>query len=125
MKWLRFYYFTFLYHYRNKPESWSGDFRSVLLVELSICWLMLSLLLITDPDLDAIASITKPLILMANIIILIVLHRILMSKGRSETIFKEFKDSPINTTTNRSICWAIWAGSMIVFFLAASLQQGL
>jgi hypothetical protein len=125
MKWLRFYYFTFLYHYRNKPESWAGELRSLLLVELSICWLMLSLLLIFDPGLDALGSATKPLILFINVIILIALHSILMSKGRSEAIFKKYKESSINTTASRSICWAIWAGSLIVFFLAASLQQGI
>nr|WP_157247090.1 hypothetical protein [Pedobacter panaciterrae] len=56
MKLLRFYYFTFLYHYRNKPESWAADFRSVLLVELSMCWLGLSLLIFVDPGLRSLES---------------------------------------------------------------------
>jgi hypothetical protein len=125
MKWLRFYYFTFLYHYRNKPDSWVGDFRALLLVELSICWLVLSLWLIADPGLNALGSGTKLLLLLINVIILAILQIVLRSKGKSKAIFKEFKDSAINTTTNRCICWAIWAGSMIVFFLTAALKQGL
>ncbi len=122
MRLLRFYYFTFLYHYRNKPESWVGDFRSVLLVELSICWLMLGLWVLVDPGLSELGSWTKLIVLFVNIIILIILQRYLMSKGRSELIFKEFKDHQINNETNRTICWAVWAVSFIFFLISASLQ---
>ncbi|WP_449437863.1 hypothetical protein [Pedobacter steynii] len=122
MRLLRFYYFTFLYHYRNKPESWVGDFRSVLLVELSICWLMLGLWVLVDPGLSELGSWTKLIVLFVNIIILIILQRYLMSKGRSELIFKEFKDQQINNETNRAICWAVWAVSFIFFLISASLQ---
>jgi len=122
MKLLRFYYFSFLYHYRNKPESWVGDFRSVLLVELSICWLILSLWLLADPGFWSMGSWTKPLVLGVNIIILIILQRYLMNKGRSELIFQEFKSHQLNNQTNRAICWAIWAGSFILFIVSAALQ---
>ena len=122
MRLLRFYYFTFLYHYRNKPESWVGDFRSVLLVELSICWLMLGLWVLVDPGLSELGAWTKLIVLFVNIIILIILQRYLMSKGRSELIFKEFKDQQINNETNRTICWAVWTVSFIFFLISASLQ---
>ena len=122
MKLLRFYYFTFLHHYRNKPESWVGDFRSVLLVELSMCWLVLSLWLVVDPGLRTLESWTKPILFSINIIMLIVLQWYLMSKGRSELIFQEFKNHQLNSETNRVICWAIWAGSFILFLITASLQ---
>ena len=122
MRLLRFYYFTFLYHYRNKPESWIGDFRSVLLVELSVCWLVLSAWLLVDPGLRTLESWTKPVVLGINIVILIILQRYLMSRGRSELIFEEFKNDQLNSQTNRVISWAIWAGSFILFLLMASLQ---
>ncbi len=122
MKLLRFYYFTFLYHYRNKPESWVGDFRSVLLVELSMCWFILTLWLLFDSGFRSMGSLTKPIVLGSNIILLIILQRYLMSKGRAELIFQEFKDHQLNSQTNRTICWAVWAGSFILFLLSASLQ---
>lgn len=119
---LRFYYFNFINHYRNKPDSWAGDFRSLLLVELSMFWLILSIWLLIDPGLRGLGSWTKPIVLVINIVILFCLHRYLMHKGRSEAILKEFKDHPINTSTNRTICWAIWVGTLISFFISASLQ---
>lgn len=122
MKLLRFYYFTFLYHYRNKPKNWVGDFRSVLLVELSMCWFILTLWLLFDSGLQSMGSSTKPLVLGSNIILLIILQRYLMSKGRAELIFQEFKDHQLNSQTSRTICWAVWAGSFILFLLSASLQ---
>jgi len=122
MRLLRFYYFTFLYHYRNKPESWVGDFRSVLLVELSICWLVLGVWVLVDPGLSELGSWTKLIVLSVNITILIILQRYLMNKGRSELIFKEFKDHQINSQTNRTICWGVWAASFIFFLISASLQ---
>ncbi|NRF37572.1 hypothetical protein [Pedobacter foliorum] len=122
LKLLRFYYFTFLYHYRNKPESWVGDFRSVLLVELSIFWFILTLWLLFDPGFWLIGSLTKLLVFTINVLILIILHWYLMSKGRSEVIFQEFKNHPLNNQTNRTICWAVWAGSFVLFLLSASLQ---
>lgn len=36
-------------------------------------------------------SWTKPLVIAVNVIILVVLQRYLMNKGRSELIFQEFK----------------------------------
>nr|WP_068888852.1 hypothetical protein [Pedobacter panaciterrae] len=122
MTWLRFYYYTFLYHYRSKPESWAGEYRSLLLVELSFCWLILTLWLLIDPGLWAFGSVTKPLILLINIITLVILHQYLMNKGRSEAIFTEFKDHPINTNSNQRICWAVWAGSFIFFLISALIQ---
>lgn len=122
MKLLRFYYFTFLYHYRNKPESWVGDFRSVLLVELSIFWFILTLWLLFDPGFWSLGSLTKPFVLAGNIILLIILKIYLMNKGRAELIFQEFKNHQLNNQTNRTICWVVWAGSFILFLLSASLQ---
>jgi len=122
MKLLRFYYFTFLDHYRSKPESRSAEFRSVLLVELSICWLILTIWLLADPGFWSMGSWTKPIVLGANVIILILLHRYLMHKGRSELIFLEFKNHSFNNQNNRSISWAVWVGSFILFILAASFQ---
>lgn len=123
MSWLRFYYFTYLYHYKDKPESWTGDFRSLLLVELSLCWLILSIWLLIDTGLQGLGPMTKPVIMLINVIILAALHRYLMHKDRSKAIFKEFKDHPRNTRTNRTICWAIWAGSLLAFFISASTQK--
>lgn len=119
---LRFYYFTFLWHYRNKPESWVGDFRSLLLVELGLFWLILSIWLLIDPGLWGLGAATKPLIFASNFILLALLYRYLMYKGRSEAIFAEFKDHPINTSKNRLICWVVWIGSFAVFIIAALLQ---
>lgn len=122
LKLLRFYYFTFLYHYRNKRESWLGDFRAVLLVELSICWFILTLWLLFDPGFTTFGSWTKLLVFTINIILLIILKIYLMNKGRAELIFQEFKNDPINKQSNRTICWAVWAGSFVLFLLSSFLQ---
>ncbi|WP_214228036.1 hypothetical protein [Pedobacter sp. B4-66] len=122
MKLLRFYYFTFLYHYRNKPESWVGDFRGVLLVELSMFWFILTLWLLLDPGFWSMGSWTKPIVLASNMILLIALKIYLMNKGRAELIFQEFKNHQLNNQTNRTVCWAVWAGSFVLFLLSASLQ---
>jgi len=123
MIWLRFYYFTFLYHYWNKPETWVGSFRSLLLVELSLFWLFLSLWLIIDPGFLLLSFWTKPAVLIFNILLLALLYWKLMHKGKSETIFEEFKGHYLNTNANRIICWTVWAGSFLSFLISAFLQS--
>lgn len=123
MIWMRFYYFTFLYHYRNKPENWAGSFRSLLLVELSLFWLLLSFWLTIDAGFFLLGSLTKPAMLIFNVLLLAALYWKLIYKGKSEAIFEEFRHHSLNTNLNRIICWTVWACSFLIFLISAFLQS--
>lgn len=129
MTFLKFYYFTFLRHFKNiGDESWDPSFRAVLLVELSFAFLLLIIGLLINPEFPFGASenmVGRGTWVGLNIIILISLYRYLARKSNSEQIYKTFIDHPWNTRTNRIICWIIWAVIFLMPVMWVVLFKGI
>jgi hypothetical protein len=123
MKLLKFYYFNFLYYYRNKPASWDSWFRSLMLVELTIFFLTFIILLLTDNRfLDHIPHARLYNIIL-NIIILVARYRGLARNGKSQIIFDDLISHHWNTKTNRIICWTIWILSVTLFISISIIKN--
>ena len=124
MKFLEFYYFNFLYFYRNKPANWDSWFRSLMLVELTIFFLTFIVLLLIDNRFLDYVPHARLYNIILNIMVLVALHHGLARDGKSRVIFDEFMSHPWNTKGNRIICWAIWILSMILFTAIAFIKNG-
>lgn len=123
MKYLRFYYFSFLYFYKDKPESWNAEYRSMFIVSYTVISLMSFVLLVFYPNFKGVYTYARFSIVAIFIILCAVIQRALISNGKYRLIFEEFKSHPINTKSNRIACWIIWSTSFIAPMVLAILQK--
>ncbi|ATP57294.1 hypothetical protein CPT03_12835 [Pedobacter ginsengisoli] len=121
---LRFYYFCFLYFYKDKPESWDGWFRALLLVELTIFGICMLLGLLINKSVLHLTPYTRVVSIALNIVILIILYYVLAAKGRHENIYDEFINHHWNTKRTRIICWGIWISSLLLPMAIAVYYKG-
>lgn len=128
-KLFRFYFFVFLRNYKIRNKRWKVDdigyssLRALTTVHLSLFFLYNLIILIRyNSFFDLSNSLVYDLIL--GIILAIVLYLTLVRKGKSEKIYKEFITSPINTKSNRMICWVIWVAIILSLFISAVLIRG-
>lgn len=126
MKWFRFYYYNFLQYYKKKGESWGPESRSLLLVELTVFFLLLLVWLIFDPYFTDLLPfhLFRIVNIVFNVLLLFVFYRILVAKGRSELIFEEFKESPMDTKLNRAICWIVLFVSLMSPMVLVGMIKG-
>lgn len=126
---LKFYYFTFLYHFKKiGNESWNPPFRAVLLVELTFAFLLILTGLLLDPSFPYFSSeffISRLGWWAINIIILVLLYQFLARKSNSDKIYETFISHPWNTRTNRAICWTIWVIVFLAPFVLAAVVKGI
>ena len=120
---LRFYYFSFVYFYKSKPENWEGWFRSVLLVELTIFGSLMLVKQLVNRFITELPPINQVLLLIINIAILGILYQILAARGKSQITYSEFLSHPWNTKINRMMCWLIWILSLILPMILAVYIQ--
>ncbi len=126
MKWLRFYYFVFLNYYKPKGEDWVPEYRSLFLVQLSIFLILMEIILLLEyyvihPAVSVFHY--RPYLILMAIISLIFLHQILVKNGKSEKIYAEFNNHPLNTARNRRLCWVIWVFCFLLFMITAVLLK--
>ena len=124
MKYFRFYYFSFLYFYKDKPESWIAEYRSLFLVSITITNAVTFILLTIYPNFKGIYPYAKLIIVALFIILCTTMQRLLISTHKYRLIFEEFKDHPLNTKLNRVICWLIWLISFTAPAILAIIQMG-
>lgn len=130
--WLRFYFFVFLRYYkiRNKKwkvsDSWYPSVRAFITVQLSLYFLLMFIILLLRAFsiLDFIDNPQfKVFIFSFCIFSVIALYFLFIRNGKCKKVYKEFEDSPINTKLNRSICWIIALGSILLCFITAIIVQ--
>lgn len=124
MKLFRFYFYTFLRYYSKKGEAWAPRFRSLLLTELTVFFLILFVCLLIDPNfIKSTSGAIRFFNILFNICILYGLYKMLVSGGKSEQIVSEFQDSAINTKRNRIICWIIFVVSLLAPMCVAVINK--
>jgi len=124
MKYLKFYYFSFLFFYKDKPESWITEYRSLFLVLITVTSAVSFVLLMLYPNFNGIYPYVRVVILTLFIASFIIMQRVLISTGKYQLIFDEFENHPINTRTNRVTCWVIWLLSFTAPIVLAIIQKG-
>lgn len=124
MIWIRFYYFSFLYFYKDKDENWVPWYRGLLLVELTVFFFILFVCLVIDPNFFAATPRNRLYNIGFNFILLLMLYQVLVRKGKSEEIYKEFISHPLNTKKNRIICWIIWVVIFLTPMVVAMINKG-
>jgi len=124
MKYLRFYYFSFLYFYKDKPLNWDSEYRSLLLVLTTIIFTLIFILLIIYPNLQGIYSYAKLGLIGLSILLGVILQYTLIASGKYNLIFQEFEDHPMNTKSSRIACWSIWILTFISPIILAVIQKG-
>ena len=126
MIYLRFYYFVFLKSF-TKPENPAPWFSALLVVELSVFFLIAFMLLLFDRYfLDGGRAMFgyRGFGILANVAALYVLYIVLAKNGKSEAIFSEFVEHPMNTRKNRITCWIIWIALMLLPMVTATIFAG-
>ena len=108
MIWIRFYYYSFLKFYTGKGEDWVPSHRSLLLVELTFLSLVMFIGQLIDPNALRVIPHYRFYNIIFNILLLILLHQLLVARGKSKQILEEFTNHPWDTKGNRIICWVIW-----------------
>lgn len=121
---LRFYYFCFLYFFKDKPEDWDGWFRSLLLVKLSIFGITMVIGLLVNKSILHLTPYTRVICIALNLVILGILYWMLAAKGRYEDIYGEFINHQWNTMRIRITCWVIWISSLLLPMALAVYFKG-
>lgn len=121
---LRFYYFCFLYFYKDKPKDWDGWFRALLLVELSIFGLTMLIGLLVNKSIMHLTPFTRVIGIVINLVILGLLYWMLAAKGRHEDIYDEFINHQWNTKRTRVACWVIWISGLLLPMALAVYFKG-
>jgi len=121
---LRFYYFCFLYFYKDKPESWVGWFRALLLVELTIFGITMLIGLLVNKSILHLTPYTRVINIVLNLVVLQILYLLLAAKGKHGDIYDEFINHRWNTKRTRVICWVIWISSLLLPMALAVYFQG-
>jgi hypothetical protein len=123
---VRFYYFAFLYHYRQKGEdsaSWSGSLMVVVITLFFITGIFYSFLQhffflpLTLNTLRFYAFGYCAVLFLA-------LYQSLVRNGKSEKIYIEFISHPWNTKKNRIVCFVIFFASMLLMMGCVVVLKG-
>ena len=124
MKYLKFYYFSFFYFFKDKPESWIPEYRSLFLVSVTVISSASLILLIFYPNLIGIYSFARFAIVGLFLAFSVIMQRVLISGGKYHAIFEEFEDHSINTKSNRAACWFIWIITFVAPIALSVIQKG-
>ena len=123
MIWIRFYYYSFLRFYSGKGEDWVPSHRSLLLVELTFFSLIMFICLLINPNFWTGIPHYRLYNIIFNILILILLHQLLVARGKSQEILEEFTNHPWDTKSNRIICWVIWTLTFLAPMVRAAFHH--
>lgn len=123
----KFYYFSFLYHYKKRGVNYVPSFSAVLLMELTAMSLVSLTVLLIDPYFfqGASQSIGRLYWLIFNVIMLIILFQIFGRKTKSTEVYEMFIDHKWNTKTNRMLCWLFWTISFLAPFTLVIIRKGM
>ena len=124
MKYLKFYFFSFIYFYKDKPESWIPEYRSLFLVSITVTSSVSLILLTFYPNLIGIYPFARLALVGLFLAFSATMQRVLISSGKYHAIFKEFEDHPMNTKSNRMACWFIWIVTFIAPITLSIIQKG-
>ncbi|WP_342644716.1 hypothetical protein [Mucilaginibacter sp. CSA2-8R] len=109
MMWLKFYFFTFYHHfkeknYKNHSPLW---YRAMLVMALSLFFIFLTLLLIIKFCTGYI-FINRINAAIFSALMFTFIYLSFVKNGKAERIYDEFKNSEINTMRNRTLAWVVW-----------------
>ncbi len=124
MKYLRFYYFSFLYFYKDKPLDWISEYRSFFLVLITIISILSFILLLLYPNLIGIYSYARLGLIVLFILLGVLFQYTLIHSGKYMHIFEEFQNHAMNTKSNRIVCYMVWFLTFISPSILAVIQMG-
>ncbi len=118
---LRFYYFTFLYHYTHQASTKNDEgkwFRALGVVLLTFFFLVMWIYVILEHffnvPMKGLYQNRYYVIIGFGVPVGYLLYLILAQNGKYNAIYEEFESNPWNTKKNRVICWVIWVASIFV-----------
>ncbi|HMI04998.1 MAG TPA: hypothetical protein VK541_21105 [Pedobacter sp.] len=124
MKYLRFYYFSFLYFYKDKPESWIPEYRGLFIITMTIVSAVSFVLLMFYPNYNGIGTYVRLIMAALFITIAALMQRVLIANGKYRLIFEEFENHPMNKRSGRLACWIIWLAIFIAPLVLSVIQKG-
>lgn len=113
---VKFYYFAFLYHYKQKGEdstSWSGSLMVVVVTFFFITALLYAVLqhfFFSPVPLNTL----RIYVFGYCAVLFFVFYRSLVRNGKSEKIYNEFISHTWNTRKNRITCFIVFFAIMLV-----------
>lgn len=123
MKYLRFYYFAFI----KNNNRFDSHIIALMIVELSFFFLIMFILLILDRfafDQTRAMFAYRGTAILINLVFLYYLYSILVKNGKSDLIYEEFIDHPMNTRKNCILCYAIWGALVLLPLVTGTILHG-